>query len=207
MSMTPVLLIGGGGHCRSVIDVIESGAQYQVAGIVQPASDGLTPILGYPVRGDDNALPGLLGQTPCALVAIGQLKNASLRQRLFGKLLDLRAEIPVVVSPLAHVSRHAKLGRGTVVLHGALVNAAALVGENCIINSMALVEHDARIGPHCHISTGALLNGGVEVGAGCFIGSGTVIHQGVTIGAGSVIGAGCVISHDVAAHTIMRYKA
>ena len=139
MIMTPILLIGGGGHCRSVIDVIESGAQYQVAGIVQPASDGLTPIMGYPVRGDDNALPGLLGLTPYALVTIGQLRDASMRQRLFGKLLDLRAEIPVVVSPRAHVSRHAQLGRGTVVLHGALVNAAARVGENCIINSMALV--------------------------------------------------------------------
>lgn len=207
MSMTPVLLIGGGGHCRSVIDVIESGEQYQITGIVQLACEGFTPILGYPVRGDDNALPGLLGQTPCALVTVGQLTNASLRQRLFNKLLDLRVEIPVVVSPRAHVSRHARLGCGTVVLHGALVNAAALVGENCIINSMALVEHDARIGPHCHISTGARLNGGVEVGAGCFIGSGAVIHQGVTIGERSVIGAGCVISHDVAAHTITRYEA
>lgn len=207
MSLTPVLLIGGGGHCRSVIDVIESGAQYRVAGIVQPATDGLAPILGYPVRGDDDALPGLLGHTPCALVTVGQLKDASLRQHLFGKLLDLRAEIPFVVSPRAHVSRHAQLGPGTVVLHGALVNAAARIGENCIINSMALVEHDARIGPHCHISTGARVNGDVEIGAGCFIGSGTVIHQGVTIGAGSVIGAGCVISRDVAAHTIMRYEA
>ena len=204
MSLTPVLLIGGGGHCRSVIDVIESGAQYWVAGIVQPASDGLAPILGYPVRGDDDALPGLLGQTPCALViSLGLVE----RFELFGKLLELRAEIPFVVSPRAHVSRHAQLGPGTVVLHGALVNAAARIGENCIINSMALVEHDARIGPHCHISTGARVNGDVEIGAGCFIGSGTVIHQGVTIGAGSVIGAGCVISRDVAAHTIMRYEA
>lgn len=207
MSMTPVLLIGGGGHCRSVIDVIESGAQYQVAGIVQPANLGLTPILGYPVRGDDDALPGLLDQTPFALITVGQLKDASLRQRLFGKLLELGAETPVVVSPHAYVSQHAQVGRGTVVMHGALVNAAAQVGENCIINSMALVEHNARIGPHCHISTGARLNGDVEIGSGCFIGSGTVIHQGVTIGEGSVIGAGCVISRDVAAHTIMRKEA
>jgi sugar O-acyltransferase (sialic acid O-acetyltransferase NeuD family) len=207
MSMIPILLIGGGGHCCSVIDVIETGAEYQVAGIVQPTSKGLTPILGYPVRGDDNALPGLLDQTPCALVTVGQFKDASLRQRLFGMLLEFGAETPVLVSPHAYVSEHAQVGRGTVVLHGALVNAAARVGDNCIINSMALVEHNARIGPHCHISTGARLNGDVEVGAGCFIGSGTVIHQGVTIGEGSVIGAGCVISRDVAAHTILRYKA
>ena len=207
MSTTPVLLIGGGGHCRSVIDIIESSTHFQVAGIVQPTSDGLASILGYPVRGDDDALPDLLGQTPCALVTVGQLTSASLRKHLYRKLLDLRAKIPVVVSPHAHVSRHAQLGLGTVVLHGALVNAAALVGENCIINSMALIEHDARIGPHCHISTGARLNGSVVVGADCFIGSGAIVHQGVTIGEGCIIGAGCVISRDVAAHTTMRYNA
>lgn len=207
MSLTPILLIGGGGHCRSVIDVIESGGQYKVACIIQPAGDSFAPVLGYPVQGDDNALPDLLGRTPSALVTVGQMKDAALRRRLFDKLIILGAEIPVVVSPHAKVSRHAQLGRGTVILHGALVNAAALVGENCIINSMALVEHDARIGPHCHISTGARLNGGVDIGAGCFIGSGAVIHQGVTIGAGSVIGAGCIVNRDVAANTIMRYEA
>jgi len=206
MNTRSILLVGGGGHCRSVIDVIENSAHYRVAGIIQPSKDGLKPILGYPVRGDDDALPMLLGQTPCALVTVGQLKDASLRRRLFGKLLDLRAEIPVVVSPRAYTSRHAQLGRGTVVLHGAIVNAAALVGENCIINSMATVEHDARIGSHCHISTGARINGGVEVGAGCFIGSGTVIHHGVTIGAGTVIGAGCVVTQDVAENTVLRYE-
>lgn len=205
--MKPILLVGGGGHCHSVIDVIESGGCYKVAGIIQLGSNGLEPILGYLVRGDDTDLPGLLRQTPCALVTVGQVKNATQRKYLYDKLLDLRAEIPVVVSPLAHVSRHAQLGLGTIVLHKALVNAAALVGENCIINSMALVEHDVRIGPHCHISTGARLNGGVEVGAGCFIGSGAVIHQGVIIGEGSVIAAGCVINRNVAAHTTMRYKA
>lgn len=207
MKKTPILLIGGGGHCRSVIDVIESGTQFEVAGIVQPASETPDPVLGYPVLGNDEALPYLLRYSPWALVTVGHLKEVSLRKRLFGMLIELEAEIPVVISPRAYVSQHAQLGIGTVVLHGAVVNAATLLGENCIINSMALVEHDVRIGAHCHISTGARLNGSVDVGAGCFIGSGAVIHQGVSIGDGSQIGAGCIINHNLEARTVVKYKA
>jgi sugar O-acyltransferase (sialic acid O-acetyltransferase NeuD family) len=205
--MKPILLIGGGGHCKSVIDVIESGAKYRVVGVVQPLVDGPAPVLGYPVLGDDEALIALLIETPCAMVTVGQVKHAALRQRLFNKLLEMEAEIPIITSPNAYVSKHAYLGAGSMVMHGAVINANAAVAENCIINSMALVEHDVRIGPHCHISTGARLNGGVQIGPGCFIGSGAVIHQGVTVGEGSVIGAGCVISNDVAAHATTRYEA
>ena len=207
MKKTPLLLIGGGGHCRSVIDVIESGTQFGVAGIVQQASEGPASVLGYPVLGNDDELPCLLRHTPWALVTVGHLKEVSLRKRLFGMLGELKAFMPVVISPRAYVSQHAQLGLGTVVLHGAIVNAATLLGENCIVNSMALVEHDVRIGAHCHISTGARLNGGVDVGAGCFIGSGAVIHQGVHIGEGSQIGAGCIINFDVEPRTVVKYKA
>jgi len=206
MKKTPLLLIGGGGHCKSVIDVIESGSQFEVAGIVQPDSEGAASVLGYPILGGDDQLPYLLRRTPWALVTVGHLKEVSLRKRLFGMLIELKAEMPVVISPRAYVSQHAQLGRGTAVLHGAIVNATTFLGENCIINSMALVEHDVRIGSNCHISTGARINGGVVVGDGCFIGSGAVIHQGVRIGEGSQIGAGCIISHDVEARTVAKYK-
>jgi sugar O-acyltransferase (sialic acid O-acetyltransferase NeuD family) len=205
--MKSILLIGGGGHCKSVIDVIESGAKYRVIGVVQPLVDGPAHVLGYPVLGDDEALIALLIETPCAIVTVGQVKQAALRQRLFNKLLEMEAEIPVITSPNAYVSKHAHLGAGSVVMHGAVLNAHSVVAENCIINSMALVEHDVRIGPHCHISTGARLNGGVQIGAGCFIGSGAVIHQGVSIGEAAVIGAGCVINGDIAAHTTTWYEA
>ena len=189
-----------------MIDVIESGGEYRVAGIVQPVRHGDATVLGYPVLGDDAALQALLDQVPRALVTVGQFKEAAVRERLFGKLLHLNAEIPVVISPRAHVSRHAQLGRGTAVLHGAIINAAAVIGENCIVNSLALVEHDAEVGAHSHVSTGARINGGASVGERCFIGSGAIVHHGVRIGEGAVIAAGCVVNRDIEAHTVVRYR-
>lgn len=202
--MTPVLLIGNGGHCRSCIDVIESTANYRVAGIVVSHLTDCAPVLGYPVVGDERHLADLLQQFGDALVAVGQVKSADPRIRLHRLLRQHQASLPTIVSARAHVSRHAHVGPGVIIMHGAVVNANATVGENCIVNSQALIEHDARVEAHCHISTGARLNGGVIVRSRSFIGSGATLREGIEIGCGAIIGAGQVVLEDVSAGTIVR---
>jgi sugar O-acyltransferase (sialic acid O-acetyltransferase NeuD family) len=195
--MKSLLLVGGGGHCRSCIDVIEAGGIFEIAGLIQPASFGSTPVSGYPIIGTDEDLPRLLESGGNALVTVGQIKSPAIRIRLFELLKSLGASLPVVVSPRAQVSKRATIEEGSMVMHGAVVNAGAFVARNCIINSQALVEHDARIEDHCHISTGALVNGGVIIRSGSFIGSGAVLREGVEIGAEAVIGAGQIVMKDV----------
>ncbi len=199
--MKPLLLIGGGGHCHACIDVIETAGGYAIAGIIQPKSSGQAPVLGYPVLGDDEALPDLLRRTPHALITVGQINSPETRMRLFHLLKAHGAELPVIQAPTAYCSRHATLGEGSILLHGSLVNANARIGANCIINSQALVEHDARIADHCHIATGARVNGGATVSTGSFIGSGAILREGIAIGEYTVIGAGQVILHDLPPHS------
>lgn len=194
--MNGLLLIGGGGHCKAAIDVIEA-AGLAIAGVLDRPEVGLTEVLGYPVLGGDEALQALVEQGHAVLVTIGQIKSAAPRIRAFDAAQAAGAQMPCVVSPRAHVSRHAILGEGTMVLHGAVVNAAARLGRNVIVNSLALIEHDVMVADHCHVATGARVNGNVTIGKGCFIGSGAVLKNGISIGAGSVIGAGVVIRHDI----------
>ena len=202
--MKTLLLIGGGGHCRSCIDVIESSQHYTIAGIVEREAATGASVLAYPILGGDDDLPQLLEKYSAALITIGQIKSSESRIRLFERLKALGAELPSVVSSQAYVSRHASVAEGTVVMHGAILNASASVGENCIINSQALIEHDAVVETHCHISTGAKLNGNVYVESGCFIGSGVIVREGVRIGANSFIQAGSVVLSDVSASTVYR---
>ena len=202
--MTPLLLIGGGGHCRSCVEVIETHNDYGIAGIVLPDASSTEPVLDYPVLGTDKELEKLLSKTPGALVAVGQISSPDIRIRIFTELKKLNAELPVIIASTANCSRYASVGYGTIVMHGALINASANIGENCIINSLALVEHDVNIEPHCHIATGALVNGGVQVGMGSFVGSGAVIREGVRIGSRAVIGAGQVVMSDVPESTVLK---
>ena len=198
MSPTPILLVGAGGHARACIDVIEAEGRFMIAGLLGTRDDVGNEVLGYPVIGCNDELPEMAARIGCALVTVGQILSPALRVQLFEALEGVGCALPVVVSPRAQVSRHATVGAGTVIMHGAVVNAGAHVGRNCIVNSQALIEHDARIGDHCHVATSAVVNGGVTIGVGSFVGSGTLVRQGVRIGDACVIGMGLTVLTDCA---------
>ncbi len=161
--MKPLLLIGDGRHCRSCIDVIEEEGKYQIAGIVNQPGGNSDPVLGYEILGDDGDLPELLKKYKNALITVGQIKRAHLRVKLFQKVQSLGFALATVISPRAYVSKNARLGTGTIVMHDALVNTGAKIGKNCILNTKSLVEHDAIVEDHCHISTSSVVNGGTVI--------------------------------------------
>lgn len=194
----PLLLLGCGGHARSCIDVIEREGRFRIVGLVGQPHEVGKEVLGYPVLGSDEDIDRLAQLTGQALVTVGQIKSHDLRKALFERLTASGWSLPAIISPFAHVSSHATIGFGTVVMHGAIVNAGARVGRNCIINSRALIEHDCNVGDHSHIATGAILNGEVSVGNASFIGSGTVVRQSTVIGHHCVIGMGQMVFKNCA---------
>lgn len=202
--MKSLLLIGGGGHCRSCIDVIEVEGRYKIAGIVNQTDGCSEPVLGYEVLGDDEDLPELQKKYPIALITVGQIKSADLRVKLFQQLRSLGFELATIISPRAYVSKTASLGAGTIVLHDALVNTGAKIGNNCILNTKSLVEHDAIVEDHCHISTGSIVNGGTVIREKTFIGSNTVTKEYITVGKNSVIGGGLRVVSDLQENTLMK---
>ena len=199
-----ILLIGGGGHCRACVDVLEQESRFQIAGVVERKGGPREAVLGYPVLGTDEDLTQLREKYEFALVTVGQIKSATPRKRLYAQLLALGFQLPVIVSPRSYVSPHAKLGSGTIVMHDVLVNAGAYVGENCILNSKSLIEHDAVIGDHCHISTGSILNGETQIGHESFIGTRAVVREGVRIGARSLVAGGARVMIDLPENS--KYK-
>lgn len=188
-----VLLIGGGGHCRALIDVIEQEGGYSIAGIIDHQERIGQKVLGYEIVGCDSDLNKLYSQYQYAILAIGQIRSPNTRMRLFDHLKYIGFRLPFIISPRAYVSSYASIGEGTVVMHDALINAGAQIGNNCIINTKALIEHDCIIGDHCHISTGAILNGATSVGSGSFIGSHAVSKEGISIPDNSFIKAGSLV--------------
>ena len=186
-----ILLIGGGGHCRSVIDVIEQENKYTIVGIIDTKELVGTKVLGYNVIGCDDDLLRLYQMYKHAVVTVGQIRSNDLRVKLFDILKDIGYNLPVITSPLAYVSKHAFVNEGTVIMHQALINANAKIVKSCIINSKALIEHDAVIEDNCHISTAAIINGGTNIKTNSFIGSNATTKEYVEVSgftkAGSVL--------------------
>ncbi len=194
--MIPIVLVGGGGHCRSLIDVIASTGKYDISGILE--KPGVKEdVFSYPVIGTDEDIPSLQKDGLRFIITVGHTGDASLRRRL-SSLIDVAGGVQeVIISPTAWVSPHARLGAGTVVMHHAVVNAGAVIGKGCIINSQALVEHDVVVGDQVHISTGAKVNGCCRIGDGCFIGSGAVMIHETGVASDCIVGAGAVVIDDI----------
>jgi len=197
MNNPALLLIGAGGHAEACIDVIEQEDKFRIIGLVGSPVEVGTHVLGYEVLGSDDVLSELLSISQYALVAIGQIGTNDLRSKLFSEIINIGFLSPIVVSPMAYVSPHAVVGKGTVVMHRATINAGARIGDNCIINSHALIEHDVVVEDHCHIATSETINGGSTVGKSSFVGSGTTIRELITIGQSCSIGMGISVRHDL----------
>ena len=190
-----LILVGGGGHCKSVIDVAES-AGYTIKGILDLPEKIGEKILGYPIIGTDEDISNFVHEG-LFLVTVGQIKDASLRINLHQKIVNAGGKLATVIASTAHVSKYAKIGEGTVVMHQAMVNADAVIGKSCIINTFANIEHDVVIEDYCHISTGAMINGNCKIGRGTFFGSQSVIINGLEIVEECVIGAGSTVRKDL----------
>ncbi len=149
----------------------------------------------WPVIGGTNELIESLSQFQGVVVGIG---NNSIRLTKLQQLLDAGAQVPVLQHPSAHVSRYARIGLGSVVFAGAVINADSELGKGVIINTGATVDHDCVLGDGVHISPGANLAGGVVVAERSWIGIGASVRQLVRIGSDVVVGAGAAVVADTA---------
>lgn len=198
MSKIPLILIGGGGHCKSCIEVVESTDTYAIHQILDVREKIGEKVLDYPITGSDDDLETLLENKEFQyLLAIGQTTNPQIRKSIFNKIKSGNGKLPVVISSKAIVSSRCAIGEGTIIMHAAVVNADVRVGDNCIINNNVNLEHDAEIGHHTHVATNAVINGNCRVGSEVLIGSNCVILQGVSIADRVVIGAGSVVLKDI----------
>lgn len=193
-----IILMGGGGHCKSCIDVIELAGLYEIVGIVDVNDKLGTRVLGYEIFATDDELDALCRDFRYFHISVGQMLSSSIRANIYMKLKSFGAELPLIISPRAHVSRHSSIGEGSIVMHNATVNAGAQIGICCILNTGCIVEHDVSVGGFCHVSTGAIINGGVTVENGCFIGSSATIREGIKIANDVVLGLGAAVVSDCA---------
>ncbi len=191
--MKNIILIGAGGHAKSCIDVIEAQGEYNILGLIDLKEKVGEKILGYSIIDDDENISKYVNDDNYFLVTIGQIKSALRRKEIFEHVKSFGAKFATIISPRAHVSKHATIGEGTIVMHDAFINAGVKVGTNCIINTKALLEHDVNVGDNCHISTASILNGDVKIGSDTFIGSNATVVQGIKVSEKEFVKAGSLV--------------
>jgi UDP-perosamine 4-acetyltransferase len=193
-----LIVIGAGGHARSIIDIIQQNNVYEVIGCIDNCYGQRNSVEGMgniPIIGNDNMLADLKrsGIRNC-FIALG---NGTLRVKLYHYILELGYTPINVVSQYAIVSPRVTLGKGICIMPGAILNVNVTIEDSCIINTKCSIDHDCTIGKNSHVAPGVTLSGAVKVGNNVHIGTGSCIIDGVSIGDGAYIGAGAVVVRDI----------
>ncbi|KJS19603.1 MAG: serine acetyltransferase [Clostridiaceae bacterium BRH_c20a] len=198
-----IILVGGGGHCKSVLDSLLELNRFSEIGIIDKKENKGKRILGIPIIGCDDDLLRLISEGfKYAFVTVGSIGNPNLRTKLFNQLKEIGFEIPNIVDHSATVSRHVKMETGIFVGKNAVINAGSRINKGVIINTGAIIEHDCIIEKFVHIAPGVVLSGEVHIGANTHVGANSVIKQRLKIGSDSIIGMGSVVSKDVEDHML-----
>lgn len=200
-----IIGLGAGGHARVLIEILQLLGGHELAGLIDPDQTlQETSVLGVPVLGNDEMLPGLFNQgVGHFFVGVGSNGNTGLRRQIYEHALALGFHPIQAIHPTAVISQSAKLGKGVTVMAGGIINAEAILGENVTINTGAIIEHQCSIGNHVYISTGAILSGSVTVAPGAHIGAGATVRQNIYIGEEAVIGVGAAVVKDVPAGAVV----
>jgi sugar O-acyltransferase (sialic acid O-acetyltransferase NeuD family) len=195
--MTPVVLIGGGGHAKVVAAVVGKIKHYHIVGYTAPIAGSAPLNLAY--LGTDEILPDLLTskRVTGAVIGIGIVEINGKRAALHRSVVGHGLSLPAIVSPTAVVNEPVAIGNGTVVMDGVVINPGTTIGELCILNTNATVEHDCTVGSYSHIAPGAVLCGGVTVGDETMIGTSACVLPGLYIASRCLIGAGATVTRDL----------
>ena len=199
-SEKPYLLIfGGGGHAKAIMDMVKQIEGYAIAGILD---DDLAltgkEVLGIPVLGTRVLLAELVEQgVNLAANGVGGIIDIGVRMRIFDLLERAGYRFPALIHPRATVEPSAVVGEGVQVFANAYVGSDAVLEGKCMVNTNAVISHDCVIGNYTHIAPGALLAGHVHVGRQTLIGMGVTTTIGVKIGSGVRIGNGAIVLADI----------
>ena len=192
--MSRLVLIGGGGHCRSVLDAALRMNAFQEIVILDPRLPVGSMIMGCTVVGNDDKLPELREKGfDNAFITVGSIGDTSLRRKLAEKANLYGFTYPCIIDPSAIVSEFANIEPGVFVGKNAVINAGAKIGKHAIINSVAIVEHDCRVGSFTHVAVGATVCGGCTIEEDAFIGAGATLIQGLNVKKNRFIKAGEVV--------------
>lgn len=196
--MEQIILIGGGGHAKSVADSIRQAGRYEIAGYIDKSRPKEKAADGIAFIGTDDDLQMFYDAgIRNAFLTIGYMGHGTVRETLYEKLKGIGYRLPPVIDPSAVLAGHVAVEEGVYIGKRGVVNAGSRIGKLCIVNTGAVVEHDNEIGSFSHVAVGSVLCGHVRVGQRCLVGAGATVIQGITIGDGVLVGAGVTVRHDI----------
>lgn len=201
--MEDIILIGGGGHCKSVIDTLKEIDKFNIIGILDLKDKVGTNISGIEIIGTDDDMEDFFKKgIKYGFLTVGSIGDVSLRRRTYLRAKKIGYIFPNIIDRTSIISKDINIGYGNYIGKGTIINTNSTIKNNCIINTGAIIEHDCYIEDFSHIAPGTTMSGNVSIGENTHIGTNTTIIQNIKIGDNTIIGAGSVVVKDISQNKI-----
>lgn len=185
-----VIIIGAGGHAKVIADIIYKSGDNLIGFLDDNlANKGKEIYLGKKVIGTTKDIE--IYNKNYFIIGIG---NNSIRKKINN---ENNLKLYTAIHPSAIIAQDVKIGTGSVIMAGVVINPGTVIGKNCIINTCSSLDHDNLLEDYVHISPGAHLAGTVSVKEGTWICTGATIINNITIAKNNIIGAGSVVIKDI----------
>jgi sugar O-acyltransferase (sialic acid O-acetyltransferase NeuD family) len=193
-----VIIYGGGGLSKMIIESVRILGVYQISGIIDDHMKKGEDVIGVPVLGGAEVLPELFEQgIRTAVNSVGGIGDYTVRFDVFHTLANAGFICPPIVHPTAHVDPTARLEAGVLVLAQSYVSGNARVGMGTLINNSVVISHDCLVGVCANFSPGAMIAGDAVIGDFTQIGMNATVNIGVHVGKECLIGNNATIKKDV----------
>jgi sugar O-acyltransferase (sialic acid O-acetyltransferase NeuD family) len=200
-----LIIYGGGGHAKSLIDLIHAEGRWTIIGIVDDRLEPGSSVLGIPVLGGASILRELqVSGVQHAVNAVGGIGDIQSRVSIFERLRSDGFILPTVIHPHAFIEPSARVGEGSHILYGAYVGSDVRIGFGCLLNTGVILSHDCSLGDYVNLSPGAILAGDVAIEDQAQVGMGVTINLGIHIGARARLGNSAVVKADVPAEGVVH---
>ena len=204
MEKTKVLIIGSSGYAKVIIDIIEKMGQFEIIGLTDETRAFGEMTLGYKVLANEQKLPQLFNEYPEVSVVMAIGDNWT-RFQAVQRICNINPYVtfPSIIHPSAQIAKEVKIGKGVVIMAGAIINSSSSIGDFTIINTKASLDHDNNLEKYSSLAPNATTGGNVHIGAFSAIGISATIKHGTTVGEQCVIGASSFLYHNCEDNSVM----
>lgn len=204
MKKGKIIVIGSSGYAKVIIDIIEKAGEYDIIGLTDETRPIGESTIGYTVLGNEKQLLPLFEEHPnlSLVMAIGDNWTRYHAVQRVSKIYP-SATFPSIIHPSVQIGKDVTLGKGVVMMAGAIVNSDSSIGDFTIINTKASLDHDNIIGNFASLGPNATTGGNVHIGAFSAIGISATIKHGIKVGEQAVIGGNSFLYHNCEDYEVM----
>lgn len=201
--MKPIVIVGASGHAKVVIDIVERAGELEIVGLVDSGKPEGLEWFGYTILGSESDMSALMGRHgfEAGIVAIGDNWTRHLVVNKIGEAAPDFA-FTSAIHPSACLGRGVRIGCGSVIMAGAIINSDSTIGDFCIVNTGASLDHDNLLEDYVSVAPGVVTGGNVTVGAFSALSLGSAVLHGRSIGPHSVVGAGATVMDDIPGYSV-----